>query len=152
MSLSAMRTPWLRPACWASLLCVRMIPRHLFRHKLNNFFKIQVFKIFKIQDTQQHFDTNKTDFFYLLVGIVFWLNEYWLLLMFIHIYAKKVSLNLLASPVVAMFILPGPKNSLEVSLKSRSKCDPIKAARSLPLRSMSGVAQLSLKSNPTGSP
>ena len=30
MSLRAMRTPWLRPDCWASLLWVRMIPRHLY--------------------------------------------------------------------------------------------------------------------------
>ena len=30
MSLREMRTPWLRPDCWASLLWVRMIPRHLY--------------------------------------------------------------------------------------------------------------------------
>ena len=37
MSLSAMRTPWLRPDCWASLLCVRMIPRHLFLSHIKKF-------------------------------------------------------------------------------------------------------------------
>ena len=29
MSLRAMSTPWLRAVCWANLLWVRMIPRHL---------------------------------------------------------------------------------------------------------------------------
>ena len=122
MSLSAMRTPWLRPACWASLLCVRMIPRHLFvtnqiHCKTQKFKKYSGFAEEKI--LAPFFSHKLNQLFCCKTILCVFSVDCWLL----TILVVKVFWDLLASPVVAISTLLGSNNSLKVSVdKTPRRC------------------------------